>query len=139
MVNFVRQEKEEFIPLVIDNCIEAAAEVGKTVQAKDVLALGGMLVMGDTPAESKRDHGMFQDLWQLAYDAPPYHVPVGRLWTRSRQEVQDDVLRVIDPFALDEIFIWHHIGFFGDELERAALNAFAEAVIEPLRKQGKAA
>ena len=139
MVNFVRQEKEEFIPLVIDNCIEAAAEVGKTVQAKDVLALGGMLVMGDTPAESKRYHSMFQDLWQLAYDAPPYHVPVGRLWTGSRQEVQDDVLRVIDTFALDEIFIWHHIGFFGDELERAALNAFAEAVIEPLRKQGKAA
>ena len=75
---------------------------------------------------------MFEELWNLAYDAPPYHVPMGRMWTGSRQEVQDDALRIIDQFELDEIFIWHHIGYFGDELEMAALNAFADAVIKPL-------
>ena len=134
MVNFVRKEKEEFIPLVVENCIEAAAEIGKTVAAKDVMALGGMLVLGDTPAESQRYFKMFEELWALAYDAPPYHVPMGRLWTGSRQEVQDDALRIIEQFELDEIFIWHHIGYFGDDLERAALATFADAVIAPLTK-----
>ena len=105
MVNFVRKEKEEFIPLVIENCIEAAAEAGRTSAARDVLALGGMLVMGDTPAESADYYSMFEELWALAYDAPPYHVPMGRMWTGSRAEVQDDALRIIEQFGLDEIFI----------------------------------
>ncbi|MEM7404810.1 MAG: LLM class flavin-dependent oxidoreductase, partial [Pseudomonadota bacterium] len=138
MVNFVRKEKEEFLPLVIDNCLEAAEGAGKSLAAKDVLALGGMAILGDTPAESQRYYRMFEDLWKLAYDAPPYHVPMGRLWTGSRAEVQDDVMRIIEKFALDEIFIWHHVGYFGDDLERAALNTFAEAVIEPLRARERA-
>jgi alkanesulfonate monooxygenase SsuD/methylene tetrahydromethanopterin reductase-like flavin-dependent oxidoreductase (luciferase family) len=135
MVNFVRKDKEEFLPLVIENCIEAAAQVGRTSTAKDVMALGGMLILGDTPAESRRYYEMFDELRQLAYDAPPYNVPKGRVWTGSRQEVQEDVFRIIETFDLDEIFIWHHIGYFGAEREKAALSAFAEAVIEPLRKR----
>jgi len=133
MVNFVRQEKEEFLPLVIDNCIDAAEQVGKTVAAKDVLALGGMAVLGETPQASARYYAMFEALWALAYDAPPYYVPMGRIWTGSKQQVQDDALRLVETFGLDEIFIWHHIGYFGDELERGALAAFAEAVIAPLQ------
>ena len=121
--------------MVINNGIDAAADAGKQVAAKDVLALGGMAILGETPAASRKYYLVLEELWQLAYDAPPYHVPMGPVWTGSRQEVQDDALRLIDTFELDKIFIWQHVGYFADELAMASLQAFAEAVIEPLRQR----
>ena len=139
MVSFVRKEREEFVPIVIENCLEAAQEVGITRQPKDVIALGGMLIMGDTPAASAAYYREFDELWNLGYGAPPYNVPMGRMWSGSKQEVHDDVAYLIETYAVDEIFIWHHVGYFGDEVEKAALQAFADAVIAPLRKSEAAA
>jgi len=138
MVSFVRGEKEEYIPLMVEQCRDAAAEVGRQSEASDILALGGMIVMGDTPAASADYYSDFETLWKFAYDAPPYHVPMGRMWTGSKQEVQDDVFRLIETYGIDELFVWHHIGYFGDDREREALAAFADAVIAPLRR-GQAA
>jgi alkanesulfonate monooxygenase SsuD/methylene tetrahydromethanopterin reductase-like flavin-dependent oxidoreductase (luciferase family) len=133
MVNFVRREKEEFIPIVLDNMLEAAQSTGKNLEAKDVLALGGMLLMGETEAESRSYLDVYDKLWKMAYDAPPYHEPPGRMWSCSKQELQDDVFGLIDKYKVDEIFVWHHVGYFGDSVEMAALNAFSEAVIQPLQ------
>lgn len=138
MVNFVRGEKEEFIPLMVEECRKAAAEVGRQSEAKDILAIGGMIILGDTPKGSADYYADFEELWKFAYDAPPYHVPMGRMWTGSKQAVREDVFRLIETYAVDEIFVWHHVGYFGDEREREALAAFADAVIEPIRR-GEAA
>lgn len=138
MVSFVTQDKEEFMPLTLEQCLEAAHQAGRTSQNRDVLSIGGQLVMGETPEQTALYRQKFDALWDIAYDAPPYHVPKGRMWTGSKQEVQDHALGVIERYDLDEIFIWHHVGYFGDELEMAALKGFADAVIEPLRRQNAA-
>lgn len=134
MVSLVRPEKEEFIQLVIDNGIEAAAKAGKERLAKDVVAIGGQLIMGPTVEEGERYYAQFDELWKFAYDAPPYHVPMGRLWKGSYQEVLDEVMRLAETYDVDDFFLWHHVGYFDEEIERGALQAFAEAVIHPLRK-----
>ncbi len=133
MVNFVREEKQEFIQIVLDQMLEAAQSAGKNLQNRDVLALGGMLLMGETEAASRSYHEDYMKLWNTAYDAPPYHEPPGRMWSSSIAALQDDVLGLIDTYDVDEIFVWHHIGHFGDQVERDALAAFAEAVIKPLQ------
>lgn len=138
MVSFVRAEKEKFMQIIIDECLEAAADAGKNLKPKDVLAIGGMIILGENEAESSRYYKDFEELWKIAYDAPPYHVPMGRMWSGSRQQVQDDVMGLIEKYQVDEIFVWHHIGYFGDEREKAALSTFAEAVIAPIRKQESA-
>lgn len=138
MVSFVRAEKEKFMQIIIDECLEAAADAGKNLKPKDVLAIGGMIILGENEAESSRYYKDFEELWKIAYDAPPYHVPMGRMWSGSRQQVQDDVMGLIEKYQVDEIFVWHHIGYFGDEREKTALSTFAEAVIAPIRKQESA-
>ena len=57
---------------------------------------------------------------------------MGRLWKGSRQEVQDEVLRLVQKFKANEIFLWHHVGYFPQEVELAMLSEFAEAVIKPM-------
>jgi alkanesulfonate monooxygenase SsuD/methylene tetrahydromethanopterin reductase-like flavin-dependent oxidoreductase (luciferase family) len=135
MVSFVTQDKEEFTSITIDQCREAAIAAGRSGATKDIVALGGQLITGDTLQDSERYEKMFNELWSFAYDAPPYHVPKGRMWTGSRQQIQDDVMGLLDRYEIDEIFIWHHVGYFGDEIEKGALQAFADAVIEPLKRQ----
>lgn len=139
MVSFVTQDKEEFVQISIEECREAAIAAGRSGETKEIMALGGQLVMGANQAESERYEQMFEELWEFAYDAPPYHVPRGRMWKGSPQQLQDDVMGMIDRYDLDEIFIWHHVGYFGDELEKNALAVFAENVIDPIRKQYSAA
>ena len=130
MVSFISGEKEEFMPIVIEQCQQAATEAGQSGETRDFLAMGGQLVLGSTDEQTATYERQFDELWRLAYDAPPYHVPKGRIFGGSRQQVQDEVGGLVERYGVDEIFVWHHVGYFGDELERAALSAFAEAVIE---------
>jgi hypothetical protein len=58
---------------------------------------------------------------------------MGRLWKGSRQEVQDEVAHLVKKFKANEIFLWHHVGYFPQEVELAMLREFAEAVIKPMR------
>ncbi|BCH29877.1 hypothetical protein MesoLjLc_18070 [Mesorhizobium sp. L-8-10] len=130
MVSFVTADKEEFMPLILENCLEAAREAGRTaVTNNDVLALGAHLLMGKTPEKASRYQSMFQEIWSYAYDAPPYHVPMGRIFGGSRQETLDSVMELAERYKIDEIFLWHHVGFFGDDLEQEALIEFSEGVI----------
>ena len=51
----------------------------------------------------------------------------------SRHEVQDEVARLVKKFKANEIFfLWHHVGYFPQEVELAMLSEFAEAVIKPM-------
>ncbi len=130
MVSFVTADKEEFMPVVLENCLEAAHQAGRTgTTNNDVLALGAHLLMGKTPEKAARYRAMFDDTFSYAYNAPPYHVPMGRVWGGSRQETLDNVMELAERYQIDEFFVWHHVGFFGDDIEQEALIEFSEGVI----------
>lgn len=59
---------------------------------------------------------------------------MGRLWKGSRQEVPDEVARLASEYGVDKFFLWHHVGYFPQDVELAMLNEFAEAVIKPLNR-----
>lgn len=132
MVCFVSEAKEEFIGITIREYLAEAAKAGRNVTNNDAIALGGHLVLGRNPAETKDITDGFLELFNFAYNAPPYHVPIGRLWTGSRQEVLDHVAGLARKYQVDEFFLWHHVGYFPQEVEMAMLQEFAEAVIAPL-------
>ena len=48
----------------------------------------------DALRPSKDIQAGFEALFNMAYNAPSYHVPMGRLWKGSRHEVQDEVARL---------------------------------------------
>ena len=127
MVSFVTNEKEHFIGIVIDNYIKEAEQAGRRASAADAVAIGGHLVLGRNPAESADIRQGFLDLFKYAYDAPPYHVPVGRMWEGSRQQVADELGRLSETYGVDEFFLWHHVGYFPQEVEMAMLEEFAAA------------
>lgn len=132
MVAFVAEEKEHFLPITIDSYLKEAERVGRHSTSQSAVALGGHLVMGRTHAETQDIYEGFSELFNYAYNAPPYHVPMGRLWKGSRQEVQDHVVRLGKQYGIEEFFLWHHVGYFPQEIEMAMLNEFAEAVVKPL-------
>ena len=127
MVSFVSNEKEHFIPIVLENYIKEAESVGREARAADAVAIGGHLVLGRNPAESADIKQGFLDLFNYAYNAPPYNVPVGRLWEGSRQQVADQLGRLSETYGVDEFFLWHHVGYFPQEVEMAMLAEFAAA------------
>lgn len=129
MVSFVSDKYEKFMPIVIDEYAKQAEGVGRTATANDALAIGGHLVMGRNPAETRDIVEGFTELFNYAYNAAPYNVPMGRLWTGSRSELQDHVGRLHEQYKVDEFFLWHHVGYFPQEVEMAMLHEFAEAVI----------
>jgi hypothetical protein len=53
------------------------------------------------------------------------------MWEGSRQQVADEIGRLREKYGVDEFFLWHHVGYFPDEVEMTMLAEFAAAVIEP--------
>jgi len=130
MMSMVSEEKEHFIPITIEKYIEEAQTVGRDPKPSDAVAIGGHLTMGRNAAETDDIYEGFAELFNYAYNAPPYQVPMGRLWKGTRQEVLDHVMRLHDAFAVDEFFLWHHVGYFPQEQEMAMLHEFSEGVIK---------
>jgi alkanesulfonate monooxygenase SsuD/methylene tetrahydromethanopterin reductase-like flavin-dependent oxidoreductase (luciferase family) len=131
MVSFVSNTHERFMPIVIENYLKEAQAVGRNPTPADAVAIGGHLVLGRNPAESADIKQGFLELFSYAYDAPPYNVPLGRMWEGSRQEVADQIGRLSSAYGTEEYFLWHHVGYFPQEVEMAMLEEFAEAVIKP--------
>ncbi len=127
MVAFISNENERFIPIVLENYIKEAEQVGRTARASDAVALGGHLILGRNPAESADIKKGFIELFDYAYNAPPYNVPLGRLWEGSRQQVADELGRLSRAYNVDEFFVWHHVGYFPQDVEKAMLEEFAAA------------
>jgi alkanesulfonate monooxygenase SsuD/methylene tetrahydromethanopterin reductase-like flavin-dependent oxidoreductase (luciferase family) len=132
MVSFVSEDKENFIPITLDAYMKEAEQAGRNARPQDALGIGGHLVMGRNEAETKDITAGFTELFNYAYNAPPYHVPMGRLWKGPRQAVLDEVGRLSNTYGIDEIFLWHHVGYFPQDVEMGMLEAFSEAVIKPL-------
>lgn len=135
MVSFVAKEKEEFIPITLDSYVKEAERVGRQTSWGDALAIGGHLVLGRNEAESRDILEGFTELFNYAYNAPPYHVPMGRLWKGPGSAVLDDINRLSRSYKTNEIFLWHHVGYFPQDIEMGMLEAFADAVIKPLAAQ----
>jgi alkanesulfonate monooxygenase SsuD/methylene tetrahydromethanopterin reductase-like flavin-dependent oxidoreductase (luciferase family) len=127
MVSFVSNENERFIPIVIESYLAEAAKAGRGATADNAVAIGGHLVLGRNPRESADIKEGFLELFNYAYNAPPYNVPVGRLWEGSRQEVADQLGRLRHTYGVEEFFLWHHVGYFPQEVEMAMLEEFAAA------------
>jgi alkanesulfonate monooxygenase SsuD/methylene tetrahydromethanopterin reductase-like flavin-dependent oxidoreductase (luciferase family) len=134
MVSFVSSEHEKFLRLMLDEYCKEAERVGREASPNDACAIGGHLVLGRTSAEGDDILKGFTQLFNYAYNAPPYHVPMGRLWKGSRQEVLDHVAGLSGEYGVNEFFLWHHVGYFPQDIELAMLNEFAEAVIQPLNR-----
>ena len=134
MVSFVVPEKEDFIYKALDIFLAEAQRVGRERTPADSLALGAHLTMGRTPAEAADLYQGFEELFNWAYNAPPYVVPMGRVFGGSREQELDQVSRLREEFGVNEFFLWHHVGYFEQDQELAMLNEFAEGVIEPLRR-----
>ncbi len=107
--------------------MKEAERVGRSASARGAVAIGGHLVLGRNPAESADIKQGFLELFDYAYNAPPYNVPVGRLWEGSRQQVADQLGRLSEAYGVDEFFLWHHVGYFPQEVEMAMLEEFAAA------------
>jgi alkanesulfonate monooxygenase SsuD/methylene tetrahydromethanopterin reductase-like flavin-dependent oxidoreductase (luciferase family) len=130
MVSFVANENERFMPIVLEGYAKEAARVGRQATANDAVAIGAHLTLGRNEAESTDIEQGFRELFNYAYNAPPYHVPFGRIWGGSKQAVQDDIGRLRDTYKIDEFFIWHHVGYFQQDIEMAMLREFADAVMK---------
>ena len=135
MMSMVSEEKEDFIPITLDVCMKEAQEHGRNPTANDMVALGGHLVMGRDQKETEDLYQGFEELFNFAYNAPPYQVPMGRLWKGAHQQVFDEVNRLHETYGIKEFFLWHHVGYFEHQQELAMLNEFSEAVIQPLNKR----
>ena len=132
MLCMVSPEKEKYIRIMMDAYMEEAATAGRNPATGDAVAIGGHLTMGRDAAESADIHAGFEELFNFAYNAPPYHVPMGRVFKGSRHEVLDHVAGVAERYGVEEFFLWHHIGYFPQEQEMAMLNEFAEGVIREI-------
>ncbi|GGO54871.1 Flavin-dependent oxidoreductase, luciferase family (includes alkanesulfonate monooxygenase SsuD and methylene tetrahydromethanopterin reductase) [Roseovarius pacificus] len=130
MVAFVSDEFERFIPIMLDEYQKETEKAGRVFNPDNALGLGGHLTLGRNAAESEDLEKAFRELWGFAYDAPPYHAPVGRIWGGSKQKVQDDIGRLRETYGIEEFFVWHHVGYFPQEVEMAILEEFADAVIK---------
>ena len=135
MMSMVSEEKEDFIPITLDVCMKEAQEHGRNPTANDMVALGGHLVMGRDQKETEDLYQGFEELFNFAYNAPPYQVPMGRLWKGAHQQVFDEVNRLHETYGIKEFFLWHHVGYFEHQQELAMQNEFSEAVIQPLNKR----
>ena len=130
LVSFVT--KDDFLQITLDVYLEEAHKVGRNPRPADALAIGGHLVMGRTPEETQDLYRGFEELFNFAYNAPPYFVPMGRLWMGSQQEVLDHIAGLAERFGVEEFFLWHHVGYFSQEQELAMLTQFAEGVIQQI-------
>ena len=132
MLCMVTPEKEEYIQIMMDAYLKEAQKAGRNPATGDAVAIGGHLTMGRAAAETADIYAGFEELFNFAYNAPPYHVPMGRVFKGSRQEVLDHVASVAERYGVEEFFLWHHIGYFPQEQELAMLNEFAEGVIKKI-------
>jgi hypothetical protein len=105
MVSFVSNANERFIPIVLEQYEKEAERVGRKSTPNETLAIGGHLTLGRTEAETKDIERGFMELFNYAYNAPPYHVPAGRLWSGSKQAVRGDIGRMRERYKVDEYFL----------------------------------
>ena len=124
--------KDEFIDTTIEVYTEEAAKHGRTVTPADMMGIGGHLTMGRTQAKADEHYAVFEELFNTAYNAPPYHVPMGRVWKGTGQETLDTIAKFREEKGIDNFFLWHHVGYYEQEEELEMLETFSDEVIKKL-------
>lgn len=131
LVSFV--SNDDFVQTTIDVYTAEAEAAGRTgVTPASSLALGGHLIIGSDEHHTRELYEAFERLYKFAYDAPPYHVPMGRLFVGSGAQIADQIHQLNERFGVDEFVLWHHVGYFEQEEELGMLEEFASAVISQL-------
>jgi alkanesulfonate monooxygenase SsuD/methylene tetrahydromethanopterin reductase-like flavin-dependent oxidoreductase (luciferase family) len=133
LVSFVPDDK--FIQITLDVYLEEAKKSGReNIRPADAIALGGHLIMGKNDAHTEDLYQGFEELYNLAYNVPPYHVPMGRLFKGSKDQVVDQIGTLHEKFDIDEFVLWHHVGYFSQEEELGMLELFADGIIKQLNR-----
>lgn len=121
--------KEEFIDMTMDRYIEECHKNGHTDRTTgNTLVLGGHLTIGRDEAQADSHFRDFEELFNAAYNTPPYNVPMGRVWKGTVNQVIDQVGRLRDKYNVEEFICWHHVGYFEQEEELEMLDNFAQVI-----------
>lgn len=128
LVSFVADPK--FIDTTLEVYLAEAEGAGREdVTARDAVALGGHLIVGRDDAGVRRLTESFEELYSRAYATPPYNVPVGRMLAGTGTEVAEQLTQLEERFGIDEFFLWHHVGYYDQDVELAMLADLAEAAL----------
>ncbi|MGI9273586.1 MAG: LLM class flavin-dependent oxidoreductase [Endozoicomonas sp.] len=127
LVAFV--SKDEFIDMTMDIYIEECHKHGHTERTTgNTLVLGGHLTIGSNEAQANKHYDDFENLFNTAYNTPPYNVPMGRVWKGTVQQVIDQVGALKEKYGTEEFVCWHHVGYFEQEEELEMLDNFAQVI-----------
>jgi alkanesulfonate monooxygenase SsuD/methylene tetrahydromethanopterin reductase-like flavin-dependent oxidoreductase (luciferase family) len=124
---------DDFVKTTIDVYQKEAADAGRNVTPADALAIGAHLVMGRNERAVDDLMAGFTELFDFAYDTPPYKVPMGRVFKGIGPEVAQEVTRLNGELGVEEFVLWHHVGYFDQAQELEMLEAFASSVIGKFR------
>ncbi|MDH4148820.1 MAG: hypothetical protein OEY23_27005, partial [Acidimicrobiia bacterium] len=131
LVSFV--DNPDFWRITLDVYREHAARAGiEGVTAGRALAAGGHLVTQRTRSRADAYRDEFSWLFEYAYNCPPYHVPVGRLFEGTGADAYEQCARLHDELGVEEVFLWHHVNCFERDAEREALEEFGHHVVARL-------
>lgn len=127
LVSFV--SKDEFMDMTMPIYLEEAHHHGHTdLTVGNTLVLGGHLTIGSTDAQAERHYRDFEELFNFAYNAPPYHVPMGRVWKGTVDQVIDQVGALKEKYGTEEFVVWHHVGYFTQDEELEMLDNYAKVI-----------
>jgi len=127
LVAFV--SKDEFIDMTMDIYIDECHKHGHTERTTgNTLVLGGHLTIGSNQAQADQHYSDFEQLFNTAYNAPPYHVPMGRVWKGTVDQVIDQVGALKEKYGTEEFVVWHPVGYFEQEEELEMLDNMSQVI-----------
>jgi len=130
IVTFVPDD--DFVGITVDVYLEESKRAGYSLVKGQNIALGAHLCLAETEAKAQKIKEKFLWLYEQGYQAPPYGVPVGRLFIGTPRKVRGEVERLMEKHQVDEFFLWHHTGYFPHEVEMEMTELFGAKVIGPL-------
>ena len=110
--------------------VEEAQKAGRNAELGDGIVLGGCLVMSNDSSKAQEYKRAYMDWYQAYYCCPPYHLPSGRLWEGSSQQVVDHIGELITRHNVKEFVVLDTVGApHGNEAGLEMLQLFGEEVI----------
>jgi alkanesulfonate monooxygenase SsuD/methylene tetrahydromethanopterin reductase-like flavin-dependent oxidoreductase (luciferase family) len=132
LVSFV--PNDDFVQTTLNVYREEAVNAGRgDVSPADAMALGAHLIMAQSEDAADDLMAGFTELFDFAYNTPPYNVPMGRVFKGVGPETVDQIARLNEELGIDEFVLWHHVGYFDEKQELEMLEIFSASVIEKFR------
>ncbi|WP_108859575.1 hypothetical protein [Ruegeria sp. Alg231-54] len=86
------------------------------------------LTIRSTEAQTGQYYRVFEESFNFASNAPPYHVPMWRVWKGAVYQVIDQVGALEEKYGTEEFVVWHHVGYFTQDEELEKLDNYAKVV-----------